>query len=323
MANILPVKVDFARFTPCLRPPLGCRGHAMSAHAMFTRVAEWRGLKGGGGGLTGMTAVQQVFHFLGGPHDVLRASATCWRWRELACADAVWLVKIKREGMLAKSGAFEVVGPMAEVYGGGGGSDAESDSEDKSGGDDAESGSEEYSEEEEEEEEDEYLRHILADERMAAAAAVAAGGDEEAEDAYLYSKEEDDETTIAEEERMVAAAVAAGDDSPHCGEAEIKLLKAELDRPMEELWRELDATVAVGGGDDLDEFERKIIYRALQIESDTDVDGMALAFYAQIFVLKVSALLLTPLPPPLASTLPPLSARCRVTQWSIKLYHPL
>ena len=268
----------------------------MSANAMFTRVAEchseWRRLKGGGGGLTGMTVVQKVFHFLGGPHDVLRASATCWRWRELACADAVWLVKIKREGMLAKSGAFEVVGPMAEVYGGGGGSGAESDSgesdfEDQSDGDDAESGSEEYSEEEEEEE------------------------------------EEDDETTIAEEERMVAAAVAAGDDSPHCGEAEIKLLEAELVRPMEELWRELDATVAVDGRDYLDEFERKIIYRALQIESDTHVDGMALAFYAQIFVLKVSALPLTPPPPPLASTLPPLSARCRVTQWSIKLYRPL
>ena len=41
-------------------------------------------------GLVSMSIVQNVFIFLRDPADVLRASATCHRWRELACADAVW-----------------------------------------------------------------------------------------------------------------------------------------------------------------------------------------------------------------------------------------
>ena len=71
------------------------------------------------GSLTGIAVVQYVFHFLHGPADVLRASTVNRRWRELACADAVWRVKCEREGMLEKAGAFEVALPG--VVGGGGG----------------------------------------------------------------------------------------------------------------------------------------------------------------------------------------------------------
>ena len=44
----------------------------------------------GQNGLVSMSIVQNVFIFLRDPADILRASATCHRWRELACADAVW-----------------------------------------------------------------------------------------------------------------------------------------------------------------------------------------------------------------------------------------
>ena len=65
----------------------------------------------GGGGLCGMTAVGKVFHFLEGPAPVLRASAVCRRWRELACAVSVWHVKLEREGILDKAKAFEIEVP--------------------------------------------------------------------------------------------------------------------------------------------------------------------------------------------------------------------
>ena len=55
-----------------------------------------------------MDIVHHAFHFLHGPADVLLASTASRRWRELACADAVWRVKAVREGMVEKAGVFEV-----------------------------------------------------------------------------------------------------------------------------------------------------------------------------------------------------------------------
>ena len=69
---------------------------------------------GGGhglGSLTGMDVVHHAFLFLDGPADVLRAATACHRWRELACADAVWREKAVREGMVEKAGVFEVALP--------------------------------------------------------------------------------------------------------------------------------------------------------------------------------------------------------------------
>ena len=66
---------------------------------------------GGGGGLVGIAAVQKAFRFLDGPADVLSASTTCRRWRELACAGSVWRAKAEREGILDKAAAFEVEVP--------------------------------------------------------------------------------------------------------------------------------------------------------------------------------------------------------------------
>ena len=75
-----------------------------------------------GGSLTGLTAVQGVFHFLPAPADVLRAATACRRWRELACADSVWRARFEREGLLEKAGVFEVALPAVEGGGGGQGS---------------------------------------------------------------------------------------------------------------------------------------------------------------------------------------------------------
>ena len=84
---------------------------------------------GGGHGLcnlTGMDIVHHAFHFLHGPTDVLRASTASRRWRELACADAVWRTKAVREGMVEKAGAFEVAlpGRATAAVGGSGGGDS-------------------------------------------------------------------------------------------------------------------------------------------------------------------------------------------------------
>ena len=88
-----------------------------------------------GGGLTGMAVVQDVFHFLHGPADVLRAATACRRWRVMASADAVWRIKFKREGMEEKAGVFEVALPGAPSGGeGGGGSSAAEEEEDDEGG---------------------------------------------------------------------------------------------------------------------------------------------------------------------------------------------
>ena len=71
------------------------------------------GSSGGSNNLTGMAAVQHVFHFLHGPADVLHASTANHRWHELATADSVWREKARREGILEKAGVFEVALPAA------------------------------------------------------------------------------------------------------------------------------------------------------------------------------------------------------------------
>ena len=77
-----------------------------------------------GGTLTGM-AVQQVFHFLDGPADVLSAATACRRWRALACADSVWRAKFRREKLLEKARLFEVaLPPVPGGQGRGGGGSA-------------------------------------------------------------------------------------------------------------------------------------------------------------------------------------------------------
>eukprot|EP00619_Florenciella_sp_RCC1007_P004526 CAMPEP_0205909030 /NCGR_PEP_ID=MMETSP1325-20131115/3597_1 /ASSEMBLY_ACC=CAM_ASM_000708 /TAXON_ID=236786 /ORGANISM="Florenciella sp., Strain RCC1007" /LENGTH=388 /DNA_ID=CAMNT_0053275291 /DNA_START=23 /DNA_END=1189 /DNA_ORIENTATION=+ len=78
--------------------------------------------------LTGIAAVQRAFHFLDGPADVLRASATNRRWHDLACADSVWRPKAKREGILKKAGAFEVAVPSVTGAGTSGASSSSSSS---------------------------------------------------------------------------------------------------------------------------------------------------------------------------------------------------
>ena len=72
-----------------------------------------------GGTLTGMAAVEHVFHFLDGPAEVLRASTASRRWRALACADSVWRARFRREKLLEKARLFEVALPV--VSGGQGG----------------------------------------------------------------------------------------------------------------------------------------------------------------------------------------------------------
>ena len=64
-----------------------------------------------GGTLTGMAAVEQVFHFLDGPADVLSSATAGRRWRALACADSVWRAKFRREKLLEKARLFEVALP--------------------------------------------------------------------------------------------------------------------------------------------------------------------------------------------------------------------
>ena len=68
----------------------------------LTAKPRRRAATGDSGGLTGMAVVQLAFHFLDGPADVLAASNACRRWRELACADAVWRVKYEREKLRAQ-----------------------------------------------------------------------------------------------------------------------------------------------------------------------------------------------------------------------------
>jgi len=75
-----------------------------------------------GGALTGLAAVQGVFHFLPAPAEVLRAATACRRWRELACADSVWRARFEREGLLEKVDVFEVALPVVEGGEGGGSS---------------------------------------------------------------------------------------------------------------------------------------------------------------------------------------------------------
>jgi len=77
------------------------------------------GVGGSGGTLTGMAAVEQVFHFLDGPADVLSSATACRRWRELACADSVWRAKFRRERLVEKARLFEVALPAVPSAQGG------------------------------------------------------------------------------------------------------------------------------------------------------------------------------------------------------------
>ena len=80
-------------------------------------------------GLTGLAAVEGVFHFLPTPAGVLRAATACRRWRELAGADSVWRARFEREGLVEKARVFEIALPAAVQDGaavGGGGSSGSS-----------------------------------------------------------------------------------------------------------------------------------------------------------------------------------------------------
>ena len=79
-----------------------------------------------GGALTGLAAVQGIFHFLPTPADVLGAATACRRWRELACADSVWRARFEREGLVEKARVFEVALPPVEGGEGGGGGSSSS-----------------------------------------------------------------------------------------------------------------------------------------------------------------------------------------------------
>ena len=69
-------------------------------------------------GLTGLAAVEGVFHFLPDPADALRAATACRRWRELAGADSVWRARFEREGLVDKARLFELALPPVPVQGG-------------------------------------------------------------------------------------------------------------------------------------------------------------------------------------------------------------
>ena len=78
-----------------------------------------RGPGPGGATLTGMAAVELVFHFAPTTADVLRAATACRRWRALACADSVWRAKFRREKLLEKARLFEVALPAVPSAQGG------------------------------------------------------------------------------------------------------------------------------------------------------------------------------------------------------------
>ena len=82
-----------------------------STNSTITGGGAPLGLGPGGGTLTGMAAIELVFHFAPTTADVLRASTTCRRWRALACTDSVWRAKFRREQLLEKARLFEVALP--------------------------------------------------------------------------------------------------------------------------------------------------------------------------------------------------------------------
>ena len=98
------------------------RGQRRRFHSLpwaISNTASSGGSGGSGGTLTGLSAVEYVFHFLDGPAEVLRASTASRRWRALACADSVWRARFRREKLLEKARLFEVALPP--VPGGQGG----------------------------------------------------------------------------------------------------------------------------------------------------------------------------------------------------------
>ena len=110
-----------ASVDPRVAPPGG--GGAAPEPAMNNSGGS--GNSSNGGTLTGMAAVEQVFHFLDGPADVLSAATACRRWRELACADSVWRARFRREKLVEKARLFEVALPAVPVRGGQGGAAAD------------------------------------------------------------------------------------------------------------------------------------------------------------------------------------------------------
>ena len=115
LAKVPLLHVDFPHsreVDPRVAPPGG------EDAAPEPATSEGAGSSSNGGTLTGMAAVEQVFHFLDGPADVLSAATACRRWRALACADSVWRARFRREKLLEKARLFEVALPPVPVQGG-------------------------------------------------------------------------------------------------------------------------------------------------------------------------------------------------------------
>jgi len=93
-----------------------------------------RGPGPGPGTLTGMAAVELVFHFAPTTADVLRAATACRRWRALACADSVWRAKFRREKLLEKARLFEVALPPVPGRQAGAAAAAAAEDEDEAAG---------------------------------------------------------------------------------------------------------------------------------------------------------------------------------------------
>ena len=92
---------------------------------MSKRATTEKGSSGNSSGgivgtLTGMAAVEHVFHFLDAPAEVLSAATAGRRWRALACADSVWRARFGREKLLEKARLFEVALPTVPGGGQGG-----------------------------------------------------------------------------------------------------------------------------------------------------------------------------------------------------------
>ena len=102
-----------ARPPPVTKRRRGGGGRVGDDNRDGTTTSDNHGL----GSLTGMDVVRHAFLFLDGPADVLRAATACHRWRELACADAVWREKAGREGILEKAGVVEVALPATGTAG--------------------------------------------------------------------------------------------------------------------------------------------------------------------------------------------------------------
>jgi hypothetical protein len=78
-------------------------------------AADVGGVGGGvGSNLTGISAIENVFHFLEDALDLIAAVISCRRWREFVHADSLWRARFEREGMMEKARLFEVALPAVE-----------------------------------------------------------------------------------------------------------------------------------------------------------------------------------------------------------------